>query len=112
VNSRVSAAGDSLVDVVPISELVGASRRVTFIKMDIEGSEPEALEGARGIVQRDRPILAICVYHVQNHLWRVPLLMKSMFPEYRMFLLCYEGDGWQTVAFAVPPERCCPHEHR
>jgi hypothetical protein len=73
--------------------------------MDIEGAEHDALVGARPAIERDAPILAVCVYHSQNDLWRLPLLMKAMVPGYRMFLRCHEGDGWQTVAYAVPPGR-------
>jgi hypothetical protein len=83
-----------------------AKQRVTFVKMDIEGSERAALIEARRVIERDRPLLAICVYHTQNDLWSLPLLMKEMLPEHRMYLRSYEGDGWQTVAYAVPPARC------
>jgi hypothetical protein len=47
----------------------------------------------------------VCVYHTQHDLWHVPLFMKEMVPDYQMYLRCHEGDGWQTVAYAVPPER-------
>ena len=89
----------------PISELLNPDTRITFIKMDIEGAEFDALRGARAAIERHRPVLAVCVYHQQDDLWRLPLLMKEMVPDYRMYLRCHEGDGWQTVAYAVPPER-------
>ncbi|HEY6211091.1 MAG TPA: FkbM family methyltransferase [Vicinamibacterales bacterium] len=105
LGSKVSSTGASAVDLVPISDLVERSAPVTFIKMDIEGAEMDALEGARAVIERDRPILAVCVYHLQNDVWRLPLFMKAMVPDYEMFLRCHEGDGWQTVAYAVPPSR-------
>jgi FkbM family methyltransferase len=105
LGSKVSSEGTSAVDLLPISDLADPSTPVTFIKMDIEGAEMEALQGARSVIERDRPILAVCVYHVQNDLWRLPLLIKEMVPSYDMFLRCHEGDGWQTVAYAVPPSR-------
>lgn len=105
LGSHASAIGESLIPSLPISELVDGPVRVTYIKMDIEGAEPEALEGARVIIERDHPVLAVCVYHHPDHLWRLPLMMTSMFPEYQMYLQCHEGDGWQTVAYAVPPRR-------
>ena len=104
VESRISDHGQILIDMVPI-DVMFASKRVSMIKMDIEGGEYDALLGAKHVIQRDRPILAICVYHSQEDLWRLPLLMRELCPEHRMYLKAYRGDGIQTVAFAVPPGR-------
>ncbi len=89
---------------VPIDELF-EGKSLTFIKMDIEGAEYDALQGARQVIQRDRPILAICVYHTQSDIWRIPLLVRAMVPRHKLYLRAYEGDGFQTVMYAVPPER-------
>ncbi len=104
VDSKVSDLGEIVVDMVPI-DVMFASKSVSMIKMDIEGGEYDALLGAARVIARDRPILAICVYHSQEDLWRLPLLMRSICPDYRMYLKSYRGDGIQTVAYAVPPER-------
>jgi FkbM family methyltransferase len=105
LGSHSCEGGSSVVSCVPISDLIDGSERVSFIKMDIEGAEYDALLGARPVIQRDRPVLAICVYHKQRDIWELPLFMKSMVSEYQMFLRCHEADGWQTVAYAVPVER-------
>ncbi len=101
--SRISDEGTP-VDCFPIDDLF-KDLPLTFIKMDIEGAEYDALRGATKVIQRDRPILAICVYHTQNDIWRIPLLVHEMVPNHRLYLRAYEGDGFQTVMFAVPPER-------
>ncbi len=103
VNARMSESG-ALVELLPIDELF-APMPLSFIKMDIEGAEFDALQGARNVLLRDRPILAICVYHTQNDIWRIPLLLREILPEHRLFLRAYEGDGFQTVLYALPPER-------
>jgi FkbM family methyltransferase len=59
---------------------------VTFIKMDIEGSEIGALEGAERLIRTYKPKLAICVYHKFTDLWEIPLLVKKFVPEYKIFL--------------------------
>jgi FkbM family methyltransferase len=82
-----------------------ADRRVTMIKMDIEGAEYDALRGARAMIERDHPVLAVCVYHTQADIWRIPLLLRSMRTDYRYFLRAYDGDGLQTVLYAIPPHR-------
>jgi FkbM family methyltransferase len=106
MGSKASDSGTSTIESIPIAEMVEAGTPITFVKMDIEGAEGDALAGARPAIERDAPILAVCVYHAQDDLWRLPLLMKAMVPDYRFFLRCHEGDGWQTVAYAVPPQRC------
>jgi FkbM family methyltransferase len=104
VDSRISDEGRILIDMVPI-DVMFASKHVSMIKMDIEGGEYDALIGAQQVIQRDRPILAICVYHSQEDIWRLPLLIRKLCPEHRMYLKAYRGDGIQTVVYAVPPER-------
>ena len=102
--SKISDTGGTVIDLVPIDEIC-RSKRVSMIKMDIEGGEYDALLGAKQVIERDRPILAICVYHSQEDLWRLSLLMHGLCPGHRMYLKAYRGDGIQTVAYAVPPER-------
>ncbi|MGA8744089.1 MAG: FkbM family methyltransferase [Terracidiphilus sp.] len=101
--SRISEEGVP-VECFSIDELF-ADTSLTFIKMDIEGAEYDALLGARKVIQRDQPILAICVYHTQSDIWRIPLLVREMLPEHKVFLRSYEGDGFQTVMYAIPPKR-------
>jgi FkbM family methyltransferase len=96
---------------LPLDELL-AGQAVTFIKMDIEGAEFDALRGARTLIERDAPVLAICVYHTQSDIWRIPLLLHSLSPGYQFFLRTYDGDGFQTVLYAVPPHRLVPAGER
>jgi FkbM family methyltransferase len=77
----------------------------TYIKMDIEGSEIEALIGAQQLIQRNKPALAICVYHQPEHLWRIPLLLRSLSNEYRLFLRPHDYEGWDLVCYAIPRSR-------
>jgi hypothetical protein len=77
----------------------------TYIKMDIEGAEPEALHGASRAIRRSAPILAVSAYHRPNHLWRIPALLKSLRPDYRIFLRPHNEEGWDTVCYAVPNDR-------
>jgi FkbM family methyltransferase len=77
----------------------------TLVKMDIEGAEPRALLGAAATIHASRPILAVCAYHKCEHLWTLPVLMKNALPEYEIFLRRYAEECWETVYYAIPPER-------
>ena len=60
----------------------------TLIKMDIEGSELEALHGdAAAPSPSGRPALAVCVYHRPDHLWRIPLLLAQLAERERLSIL-------------------------
>lgn len=56
-----------------------------FIKMDIEGSELDALKGARNTLIQKRPKLAICLYHKNQDMWEIPLYLKEVVPEYNFY---------------------------
>ncbi len=107
VDSRISESGTTEVECYPLDELL-RDRRASYIKMDIEGAEHDALLGAFGSIERDRPVLSVCVYHSQNDIWRLPLLVQRRVKGYAFFLREHEGDGWQTVLYAVPRERLNP----
>jgi len=77
----------------------------TFIKMDIESAEPLALSGARELLKRCHPILAVCTYHRSTHLWEVPSLIHSIAPDYRIFLRRYAEECWEGVCYAIPENR-------
>jgi FkbM family methyltransferase len=77
----------------------------TFIKMDIEGEELNALWGARNLIRKHSPVLAICAYHTADHLWEIPLLIHALQPAYKLFLRRYRPGSWEHVWYAVPPER-------
>jgi FkbM family methyltransferase len=82
-----------------------AREHASFIKMDIEGAELQALEGAQRTIRRDRPVVAVCGYHTPDHLWRVPLSLKTMAPASSFFLRSHCADGLDAVYYSVPPER-------
>ena len=102
---RSLPAADTVeVPVQPLDALVGDAP-VSFIKLDIEGAELEALEGMRGVVQRRAPVLAICAYHRQDHLWRVPLAIHALREDYVLHLRSHNEEGWDLVCYAVPAAR-------
>ena len=105
--ARLATDGNVAVDCIPIDDLAPAAA-ATFIKMDIEGAELDALEGARRSIQADRPILSICAYHKQDDLWRIPLFISTMVEDYRFFLRPHEADGKELVCYAVPSTRIRP----
>lgn len=106
VPSSVAASepASTVVQTAPLDALV-ADDVVSFIKLDIEGGELDALRGATATIARDRPVLAICAYHRQNHLWKVPLLCSELLSRSHLVLRPHNEEGWDLVCYAVPGER-------
>ena len=77
----------------------------TYLKMDIEGSEPAALRGARQLIARHVPIISACVYHSQDHLWSVPLQIAAHRVPYRLYLRPHLRESWDLVCYAIPVAR-------
>ncbi|HTW91257.1 MAG TPA: FkbM family methyltransferase [bacterium] len=102
--SAVSAEGTADVDVMPLDSLP-SDIQPTFIKIDIEGTELEAIRGAAWLVEHARPLLAVCAYHKYDHLWQIPLLIHSYSSDYRFSLKTHLVDGWDLVCYAVPTAR-------
>lgn len=97
--------GESSIDVITLDEYVHEQglKSVDFIKMDIEGSEMEALSGAHSTITQFKPQMAICIYHKPDHLFSIPLWIKHNFKEYSVYIdhrhihpaetVCYAGIG-------------------
>ncbi|MBQ9761415.1 MAG: FkbM family methyltransferase [Clostridia bacterium] len=58
-------------------------RTVDYIKYDVEGSEYEAIMGSRATIERCYPTLLVSLYHRNEDLFRLPLLLHEMFPDYQ-----------------------------
>ena len=100
-SSSFNAQGEHEVQCVTLDELL-ANESPTFIKMDIEGSEIDALHGAAATIRRCSPKIAACVYHHPDHLWQVPLLLKHLLPNSRLTLRSHMLDGFDTVCYCLP----------
>lgn len=74
-------------------------KRVTFIKMDIEGAEYEALQGARKLITENRPRMAISVYHKYEDFVTLANLVLEMHPDYRIAFRHYAFDELETVMY-------------
>ena len=80
----------------------GEIDRVDFIKLDIEGSEFDAIRGAAGVIEKFRPRLAISLYHLPDDLFRIILHLKERHPFYRMFLDHYTIYINESVLYCLP----------
>lgn len=84
-NSFLDRGGEVRVAARSVDSL-SAGRRASFLKMDVEGAEAEALLGARETLRRDAPAILAAAYHRSEDLFALPLLVRRLNPDYRLFL--------------------------
>lgn len=76
-------------------------KKVSFIKMDIEGAELNALMGCEKILKEQKPKLAICLYHKLDDFWTIPQYIKKVVPEYKLSVRHHQyGTMGGTVLYA------------
>lgn len=71
----------------------------TYISMDLEGYEVIALAGAENMIAREKPNLAISVYHQINHLWEIILMIEGYQLGYEFYLRNYTGFTYETILY-------------
>ncbi len=101
-SSRVSDEGELQIQVERLDDVL--KEPCTFIKMDIEGGEVEALQGARQTILKHHPKLAICVYHRADDFWKIPETVFSIRDDYELYLRHYTEGVTETVMFFIPGE--------
>lgn len=104
IDCRQRAVGDDE-GMVTLDEDV--KEKITFLKMDIEGGEYAALEGAKNHIKNDHPKLAIACYHGNQDFWRLARLIKGMEKEYRFYLRYYGGCVYpsECVLYGICPQK-------
>lgn len=99
--SRISKNGTEIIGVDTIDNMVNDS--VSFIKMDIEGGESEAIDGARQTIEKNHPRLAIAAYHKKDDFWKIPEKILRVRSDYKIYMRHYTEGVDETVMFFVPP---------
>lgn len=100
LSGTIMDGGGETISVVSLDEVIEES--VSFIKMDIEGAEVEALKGAKRIIQENKPKMAICIYHKPDDMWAIPLLIHEFVPNYRFYMRHCGISCYGTILYAVP----------
>ncbi len=104
-NAFISDEGSQIIPMDTVDNILN-HRPVDYIKMDIEGAEYEALQGARTTLQECSPVLMVSVYHKVEDLYRLQLLIEDICPgKYAYYLRHYSPTVIETVLYAIPKER-------
>ena len=106
VASHIDERGEESVSVVAIDEVLQEHKDNILIKMDIEGSEMDALIGAAKTIEQKHPCLTICVYHKEDDLIKIPQYIDSLVGvDTYDYYLRFHGLGLAELVFYAVPRR-------
>lgn len=102
-SARQSRTGNVKIPTKRLDDLIGCGiDRVDFIKMDIEGGELAAIEGAADTIRRFRPRLGISIYHSLDDYISIPLAVRDISPKYDFYIDHYSAHDGETILYAIP----------
>jgi len=99
--SGSAITNDDNATIVQARKLDSIAEKVTFIKMDIEGAELEALKGAERIIIEQKPKLAICIYHSMREYITIPEYIHQLVPEYKLYMRHHTTQHQETVLYCI-----------
>ena len=101
-SSSIQENGDIIIQCLSLDETL-LDVNIGYIKMDIEGAEIDALQGAQYTIKKYRPTLAISLYHKPEHLFTIPLLINGWNLGYKFYIRSHGNNLLETVLYCVYP---------
>ena len=100
--SAISANSGNMIAARSVDSILGR-KAATIIKMDVEGFEREAIWGAAQTIAHYTPKLMISLYHRNEDIFELPLLIKMLNPNYKLYIRHQLYiPAWETNLYAVP----------
>jgi FkbM family methyltransferase len=103
MSSSLTTTGTSEVEIVRLDDIEIKTADAVFLKLDVEGFEQQTLAGARKLIEKQTPLIALSAYHRPHDLWELPQQLRAINPDYRFFLRTHGEDGMDVICYAVPP---------
>ncbi|MES2183560.1 MAG: FkbM family methyltransferase [Pseudomonadota bacterium] len=98
--SHLDEQGTSEIKVVALDETVDEA--VTFFKLNVEGAEVAALEGAKRTISTHRPKIAASVDHLPDDLITIPEKIRGIESGYDIFIRHHSNEYWGAYLYARP----------
>ena len=104
MGSHIDSGGEIKIRADSIDNYFKDKEPPTYITLDIEGTEIQAIVGADTIINKHRPKLAISIYHKFNDLWEIPYYLMHKYPFYNYYIRHHYCGVLQTVCYAIPKD--------
>ena len=93
---RKKGKREEIISIIKLDDFVKENKikRVDFIKMDVEGYEENVLLGAKETIKKWKPILSFSAYHLPTDKERLPKVVLSIRPDYKIKLNKYAEEDF------------------
>jgi hypothetical protein len=98
--SSIYGAGATTVCVDSLDNIV--NQKIDFIKLDIEGAEQDAIDGAKNTIKKHCPIIACCIYHKAEDWHKISQKILSINNNYKIYIRHYMEGIFETVMYFIP----------
>ena len=100
--SKITEQSENTMSIFTTSiDKVVKDEKVTLIKLDVEGAELKALQGAKNTILRNRPRLAISIYHKPEDIFEIPSYILSLHDDYKLYIRHYQFSPCETILYAI-----------
>ena len=98
---HISDSGDTTICTCSLDNFLGG-KKIDFLKLDIEGNEARAIEGAKKTIQNNLPVLSMSAYHKPEDLWDLIKRVKAISDGYNFYLRQHYYNSFDVVLYAIP----------
>ena len=99
--SAITAGSENMVGALSVDSVLG-KKPATIIKMDVEGFEREAIWGAALTISHYAPKMMVSLYHRNEDIFELPLLIKKLNPSYKLYIRHQLYiPAWETNLYAT-----------
>jgi FkbM family methyltransferase len=100
-SSAATDHGDIKIEASSLDQIF-PKQHIDFVKLDIEGSEADALRGGVNLLKRCRPVISMALYHRPGDMWELPLLVNQLVQDYSFYIRQHDNNSFEAVFYAVP----------
>ena len=98
--AAISEHGTTHITAVALDDVMG-QQHIDFLKLDVEGAEVAALQGAEKMIQRCRPVMALSLYHRPQDIWAIPDQIAEIADGYDLYIRQHYANSFDSVLYAV-----------
>ncbi len=100
-NSAMKTSASSDIEAIACDS-IEECKNTTYIKMDVEGAEYETILGCKGLIATNKPKLNVSVYHKNDDLFKIPLLINELNPSYKFYLRKHRYlPAWEIILYCI-----------